>query len=122
MPAAPGVVIAAFGGATFALGVGGFRSFAQVTGTETGGLITTGIYAWTRHPQYTGWIILFVGVSVAARSPLALLLTVAMVVAVRVWLPYEERHLVAEFGDDYRRYAQRVPRFLRLTPGRQRAS
>lgn len=66
-------------------------------------------------------MILFVGVGLAARSPLALLLTAAMAVAVRVWLPPEERHLVDEFGEDYRGYASQVPRFLRLSRGRQTA-
>lgn len=66
-------------------------------------------------PAVQGWIILFVGIRVGARSPLSLLLTAAMAVAVRLWIPNEERHLCAEFGDDYRRYAERVPRFLRVT-------
>lgn len=107
------------GVALFVLGLQRFQSFGQVTGTEVGGLITSGVYSVSRNPQYTGWILLLTGAAVAARSPVALSLAIAVVIAMRVWIPQEERHLEEEFGEEYRQYRQRVPRFLRLNPGRQ---
>lgn len=114
-----GTLLIGAGVTLFVLGLQRFQSFGQVTGTEVGGLVTTGVYRLSRNPQYTGWILILAGTAVTARSPLALGLVLAVVVAMRVWIPQEERHLEDEFGEEYIRYRQRVPRFLRLTPGRQ---
>lgn len=110
-----GVVLACGGIALFVLGVTRFQSFGHVTGTETGNLVTSGAYRYSRNPQYTGWIVLLIGAAVAGRSPIALGLAVAVVVAMRIWIPHEEKHLEAEFDDDYRRYRDRVARFVTLS-------
>lgn len=121
LPVAPlavlGAVLALIGVSLFVFGMSRFQSFAQVTGTEVGGLVTSGAYRYSRNPQYTGWIILLSGVAIVARSPIAFLLTLAVALAIRIWVPQEERHLEDEFGDDYRRYCRRVPRFLRVSRG-----
>jgi protein-S-isoprenylcysteine O-methyltransferase Ste14 len=75
-------------------------------------LVTTGPYAWVRHPMYAfGWVLL----------PAVFLLTanwfylVAAVLAMGtlVWRTnIEERNLIERFGDDYRRYMQRTGRFF----------
>lgn len=123
VPAAPAVVLGSLmalaGASLFVLAMSRFQSFGQVTGTEVSGLVTSGAYRYSRNPQYTGWIILLSGGAVIARSPLALTLALAVVVAMRIWIPHEERHLEEEFGDEYVRYRRQVPRFLRLNPGRQ---
>ena len=103
----------------FVLGLQRFQSFGQVTGTEVGELVTSGAYRFSRNPQYTGWIFLLTGAAITARSPLALGLALSVVVAMRIWIPHEERHLEEEFGEDYLRYRAQVPRFLRLNPGKQ---
>lgn len=107
--------VAGVGLLIYVLGANRFRSFGQLSGMEVGGLLTRGVYSFTRHPQYAGWIVLFLGISIAAASPLALLLTGAMAFGVSIWIPNEERHLLAVFGDDYRRYAEQVPGFMRFT-------
>lgn len=117
-----GVVIAVAGVALFVLSVRLFHSFGHVTGTEVGGLVTSGAYRISRNPQYTGWVLLLVGVAVAARSALALALALSVVVAMRIWIPQEERHLEEEFGEEYLRYRREVPRFLRLKPRPQSAA
>lgn len=112
--AAIGIVLSAAGLTLFLLGLRRFQSFAHVSGTEVGWLVTSGAYSISRNPQYSGWILLLSGAAVAARSPLALALAVAVVAAMRIWIPQEERHLEEEFGDDYVRYRQQVPRFVGL--------
>lgn len=106
------------GVALFVLAISRFESFRQVTGTEVGGLVTSGPYRYSRNPQYTGWILLLIGAAIAARSPIAMALALAVVLAMRIWIPHEERHLEEEFGEEYRRYRERVPRFLGLSRGR----
>ena len=78
-----------------------------------------GPYARIRHPQYVGLILVATGFLLQWPT----LLTVAMYpVLVGVYLRLamvEERQAIARFGAAYRRYMDRVPRFLpRLRPRR----
>lgn len=76
-------------------------------------LATGGIYRFTRNPMYAGMLIILAGVMFLLRS-------VSPVVAIPlfVWLinvlqiAPEERTLLAKFGDEYRAYAARVPRWF----------
>lgn len=63
-------------------------------------------YRLVRHPLYVGWMILFwaTPTMTAAHLLFALLNTAFMLIAI----PFEERDLVAHFGDDYVNYRQRV--------------
>ena len=75
-------------------------------------LATTGPYAYVRHPQYVGFILVMFGFLL--RWPT--LLTLAMF-PVLVWMYVrlahtEERDALSTFGDAYRRYAARVPGFI----------
>lgn len=73
-------------------------------------LVTSGVYRWSRHPGYLGWLIWAVGTQVLLANPLASLLFAA--VAWRFFknrIPVEEFHLVRIFGTDYVRYRERTP-------------
>ena len=75
-------------------------------------LATTGPYAYVRHPQYVGFILIMLGFLVQWPT----LLTLAMF-PVLVWMyvrlaKAEEREAIATFGERYRRYATRVPGFI----------
>ena len=93
-------------------GVAPFRSVRHLYGVERGELITTGIYRYSRNPQYVGIGLVLVGAAVAARSPLAMLVVAAYSLGVRAWLVIEERHLSAAFGAAYDRYRRQAPRFF----------
>ena len=71
---------------------------------------TPGAYRLVRHPMQLGFVIALWAAPVMAldRLALALLLTGYILIA----LMFEERDLVAVFGDEYRRYQHRVPRLL----------
>lgn len=75
-------------------------------------LATSGPYAYVRHPQYVGFILVMFGFLLQWPT----LLTLAMF-PVLVWMyvrlaHIEEREAIAMFGDSYRRYADRVPAFI----------
>ena len=75
-------------------------------------LATTGPYAYVRHPQYVGFILVMFGFLLQWPT----LLTLAMF-PVLVWMYVrlahtEERDALSTFGDAYRRYAARVPGFI----------
>jgi protein-S-isoprenylcysteine O-methyltransferase Ste14 len=77
-----------------------------------GRLAVTGPYAYVRHPQYVGFVMIMFGFLLQWPT----LLTLAMF-PVLVWMyarlaRAEERDAIASFGDAYRRYAARVPAFI----------
>ena len=77
-----------------------------------GRLAVTGPYAYVRHPQYVGFVLIMFGFLLQWPT----LLTLAMF-PVLVWMYVrlagaEERDAIASFGDAYRRYAARVPAFI----------
>jgi protein-S-isoprenylcysteine O-methyltransferase Ste14 len=76
-------------------------------------LRTSGLYGVVRHPLYFGWFLLVFGTPhmTMTRFVFAAVSTVYIALAI----PFEERDLVGQFGDDYRRY-QRTVRW-RMVPG-----
>jgi protein-S-isoprenylcysteine O-methyltransferase Ste14 len=91
--------------ATFDLGV------SQTQGMEEG-LQTDGLYAYSRNPQYVGYIFATVGYALVANAPFV----VPICLLLLVWwlvLPFvEEPWLRAQYGREYERYTEQVPRFI----------
>ena len=80
-------------------------------------LVTTGADTISRNPMYVGMAGLLTARAVAGRSLPALLPVVAFAAWIdRVQIPAEEHHLQQRFGNEYERYAARVPRWLRPLP------
>jgi protein-S-isoprenylcysteine O-methyltransferase Ste14 len=79
----------------------------------TTAIVTDGVYGWTRNPLYVGGNLALVGIALAAGSEWVLLLIIpaAALLHFGVVLP-EERYLEAKFGDTYRRYKARAPRYF----------
>ncbi len=86
-------------------------------------LVVTGPNAVTRNPMYVGMAGLLLAHAVARRSLPGLVPLAGFVVWMdRLQIPPEEAALEATSGDEYRRYARHVPRWLGGTPGRQEFS
>jgi protein-S-isoprenylcysteine O-methyltransferase Ste14 len=98
-------------------GVREFRSFEKMSGMERGNLVTSGPYRYSRNPQVAGWLIGLLGVTLAYRSVPGLSLVAAFLFVHRLYFGIEEQHLERNFGEEYRRYKARVPRFLGLPGG-----
>jgi protein-S-isoprenylcysteine O-methyltransferase Ste14 len=73
-------------------------------------LVTTGIYARVRHPLYLAGILVFTFNPYITRNWLTVSAMAVIYFLIGAFL--EERRLLARFGDEYRRYAERVPRFI----------
>lgn len=111
------------GGVTLALGL-----FLRVWATwafwsEGGGtplppywperLVTTGPYGYSRNPLYLGILAIGAGVGLYRAAARLLLGTVGLWALLQwVVVPAEERRLEVQFGEAYRRYRSRVPRWL----------
>jgi protein-S-isoprenylcysteine O-methyltransferase Ste14 len=95
------------------LGLGGagaaaLGSVGPLLGREPQRLVTSGVYAITRHPQSIGWALVLVGAAIAGRSGLALALALGFAVAVAAYLPTEERHLRDRHGEAYDGYRRQT--------------
>ncbi len=75
-------------------------------------VITKGLYRFTRNPAYVGIILMHVGVGIACSSWLLLLLVAVLVILLNANLPAEERYCLYRFGDEYRKYKNRAPRWI----------
>jgi protein-S-isoprenylcysteine O-methyltransferase Ste14 len=76
-------------------------------------LATDGIYRWTRNPMYVGGAPLMLGLAVVfALDWLPLLMVPAWLVLHFGIVRREEQYLEQKFGEPFRRYKARVPRYL----------
>ena len=77
-------------------------------------LITKGIYRYSRNPMQLSHFPIFVGVGIAAASWVFLLIAVVYVIVPLLWVDAEERHCLKFYGDAYREYMDRTPRYIGL--------
>jgi len=77
-----------------------------------GKLLTEGIYGRLRHPRYVELVIGTTAWALFANHLGIYLLLAAIFVALYLIVLLEERELRKRFGEEYARYAARVPRFL----------
>lgn len=93
-------------------GIGNFLGLSQAVGSTTGDeeLVVKGLYRWVRHPLYSAGLVLIWLLPIMTTSLLAL--NVGFSAYLYIGSIYEERKLVAEFGERYQRYQHQVPRLL----------
>ena len=75
-------------------------------------LATTGAYGRVRHPQYIGFVLIMTGFLLQWPTLVTLVMYPILVVMYALLGKREEREMLAQFGDEYRRYMQSVPAFI----------
>ena len=74
-------------------------------------LVESGTYGIVRHPQYLGMILMMCASILVSQHWLFALIGVPLIVSgFTKFIKDEEEHLIAKFGDDYKRYMKKVPR------------
>lgn len=76
-------------------------------------LVTSGLYRFTRNPMYLGLLIFLIGwgIYLGKLAPFIWLPVFVWVLNVQQIIP-EEKMLAEKFGDAYRAYQNRVPRWI----------
>ena len=75
-------------------------------------LATSGPYAWVRHPQYVGFILIMTGFLLQWPTLVTLIMFPILVTMYVQLARSEEREVAAEFGKEYAAYARQTPAFL----------
>lgn len=113
-----GLVLIALGWMLRAWGAGSAGRHTRGAQIEAPHLVTSGPFAYVRNPIYAGTIVLALGTVVVIGDPRALLCTILALGALYFFIvPAEEAFLRAQFGAEYTRYCEAVPRLIpRLHP------
>ncbi len=79
---------------------------------ENPGVIRKNVFNVIRHPIYLSEILLYLGFLMISISLAAAFIWVIAILFLYYISRYEERMLLARFGEDYERYIQEVPMFI----------
>jgi protein-S-isoprenylcysteine O-methyltransferase Ste14 len=101
-----GLVLYAIGIAGLVIAMLNFRD------TPPGQPVAKGIYRMSRHPQLVALFVLFLGICIAIGSWTALFTLVASRVLQHYGILAEEEVCLKQYGESYRAYMQKVPRYL----------
>ena len=82
--------------------------------TPADDVATTGLYRYSRNPQWLGLVGVFVGTGLALGGGLPLVLVLTLIAAYHFQILLEEGICEAAYGTTYRDYRKRVHRYLLL--------
>ena len=102
--------------AGFGLVIAGARALGsrdRLVGIADDRLVTTGIYRVMRHPFAAGWTLALVGVALAGRSSLALVLAAAMAIVLVLLSRFEDKLMRRRFGVEAEQYQLLTPHLPR---------
>ena len=74
--------------------------------------MTSGPYHYIRHPIYLGFFTFLIAQALVAANWLILLPALATTMLFYTQIGKEEAMLIDRFGDEYREYMKRTPRFI----------
>lgn len=90
------------------------RLVGQAELTGSGEFLVRGLYAYVRHPRYTGMFCAVLGAALLSATDW-------MWMTIAIWFPFalmviglEEKELMTRFGPSYDAYRKRVPAFIPL--------
>jgi protein-S-isoprenylcysteine O-methyltransferase Ste14 len=77
---------------------------------KTTKLVDTGVYSIVRHPQYVTFILWAIAGMLLFQHWMVILLGIPVIPLVYMDLIKADKDAIGKFGDEYRRYMERVPR------------
>ena len=92
--------------------VGSLMVVVNWASTQAGEPVTRGIYRWSRHPGYVTEVLLLSGVSIISASWVFLLFPIMVGVGAVYFIEIEEAQCIGHYGNAYREYMDRTPRWI----------
>jgi protein-S-isoprenylcysteine O-methyltransferase Ste14 len=83
---------------------------------------TKGLYRISRNPIYLGTFLMFAGVGIACASWLFLLLIAILIILQHISIGAEERWCLEKYGDAYREYMNRTPKWIGIPKSEKKES
>ena len=77
-----------------------------------GGFVKEGPYAYVRHPQYSGLFLIMIGMLIQWPTIITALMFPVLVFVYYRLSKREEVEMIRQFGDEYRKYIEKVPMFI----------
>ena len=74
------------------------------------GLVESGMYAFVRHPEFLGHILIIFALVIISQHWISLIVGAILIVLLCLAMIEEEKRNMEKFGDAYRDYMKRVPR------------
>ena len=74
--------------------------------------VVNGIYRYSRHPYYVTQLIMFIGVGLASASWIFTVFSIVSFILYSVMAIPEEYRCLEKYGDSYREYIDRTPRWV----------
>ena len=97
----------------FTLGmIVGIMAIIGIATTQPGNPFTKGMYRYSRHPLSLNAFLAFLGIGLVSASWLYLVLLAVLIVVTHRMVGIEERSCVDKFGNDYREYMNKTPRWI----------
>ena len=90
----------------------GITAIISIAVAQPGKPFTEGMYRYSRHPLSVSMFLVFLGIGVASASWLYLLSLAILMVVTHFMVAIEERSCLEKFGDTYREYMNRTPRWI----------
>jgi protein-S-isoprenylcysteine O-methyltransferase Ste14 len=78
-----------------------------------------GLYRYSRNPMILSSFLIFVGAGIASTSSVFLLFSIVFIIFSVILVTAEERSCLKRFGDAYREYVNRTPRWIGIPTSRK---
>jgi len=73
-------------------------------------LIQSGIYAYVRHPEFLGHMLIITSLILMAQHPISAAIGLVLLLLLCFEILEEDKRNIEKFGDAYKEYMRRVPR------------
>jgi len=76
-------------------------------------IVTNGLFQYSRNPIYLGFVIVLIGLNIVLGSLTPFIVVLIFVFVTDYWyIPFEEKNMQEQFGQDYRNYKKKVRRWI----------
>ena len=82
--------------------------------------MTKGVYSISRNPMYFGMFLMYIGIGIACASWIFLLCGAVWIISWQIGVVNEERSLIEKYGNTYREYMNRTPRWIGIPKSRKK--
>ncbi|MBI5199122.1 MAG: isoprenylcysteine carboxylmethyltransferase family protein [Nitrospirae bacterium] len=95
------------------LGIWGLMGLPEISTIIKSRFVREGPFSVVRHPTYLAHTLMFSGIFLMTEVLIVFILTLLDFILINLLIiPLEERELSIRFGEEYRLYKKRVPRFF----------